>query len=187
MSVHVWHEVAACASTQDLALELLAEQGPGTVLAVHARSQTGGRGREGRSWHDPPGIGLLLSVAARGPLPVTVLDELPRRVVDVLIGAIERVAPELTGRVAWRAPNDLVAPGAAGAKLGGILVDVRTIGAAVEHVVVGIGCNVAGPAFVTPDGRRATTLEALGSGAGLGLDALARDVAGRTARLLSRA
>jgi BirA family biotin operon repressor/biotin-[acetyl-CoA-carboxylase] ligase len=143
-------------STQDEVRERLARAAPGEVVAVRARSQRSGRGREGRTWQDPPGGSLLLSVGVRG-VPVDVLDELPRRIAAALLDAVSPA-----GAVAWKAPNDLVCA-ASGAKVAGVLVDARTSASVVDEVIVGVGCNVTGPAFDTPDGRRATSLQQLGA------------------------
>ncbi len=156
-------ELDRCPSTQDEVLARLADTEPGTLVAVRARSQQDGRGREGRAWQDPPGAALLLSVGVRGPLDITVLEALPARLGMALL---ELLAPD--GQLQWKAPNDLVAS-FGGAKVAGILVDARTVGIHVEHVVVGFGCNVAGPAFTTADGRDASTLEAVGAPTGDGL------------------
>ena len=150
-------ELASCASTQDEVLARLAGAGAGEVVVVRARTQQAGRGREGRTWQDPPGEALLLSVGVRGPLDVTVLDALPSR---IGLALLEVLAPD--GQLRWKAPNDLVAS-RGGAKVAGILVDARTVGAHVDHVVVGVGCNVRGAAFTTTDGRDATTLAAIGA------------------------
>jgi BirA family biotin operon repressor/biotin-[acetyl-CoA-carboxylase] ligase len=154
MSIHRIH-LDACDSTQEEVRERLGEADPGVVVAVTTDSQRAGRGREGRVWEDAPGGAIMLSVGRRGPLPVEVLDELPRRVADVLLATFGA-----GDRVAWKAPNDLV--DSEDAKLAGILVDARTVGDEVEHVIVGVGLNAGGAAFTTEDGRRATTLEALG-------------------------
>ena len=150
-------ELAVCQSTQDEVRDRLDGAAGGTIRAVRTRSQGDGRGREGRVWQDPPGEALLLSVGVQGPLSVDVLADLPRRLGDALLATFD------VSGLAWKAPNDLVARDG-GAKVAGILVDARTVGAVVEHVIVGIGCNVSGAAFVTTDGREATTLEELGAG-----------------------
>lgn len=160
-------ELGACQSTQDEVRARLGGADAGTVVAVRARSQAAGRGREGRSWEDPPGDALLLSVGVQGPLPVDSLVDLPRRLGSALLAAFA------VDGLAWKEPNDLVAE-AGGAKVAGILVDARTVGDQVEQVVVGLGCNVTGGPFTTSDGRAATSLEALGrSSNGLRLEQVA--------------
>jgi BirA family biotin operon repressor/biotin-[acetyl-CoA-carboxylase] ligase len=97
-------------------LRELAESGeaPGTI--VIADEQTGGRGRAGRSWYSPAGLGLWMSVLHESSLP-------PERLAPLSIAAAVSVAGALgdeTGldvRVKW--PNDLLV---GGRKLGGFLV-----------------------------------------------------------------
>ena len=178
MSLHVVH-LGQCSSTQDEVRSRLADAGPGTVVAVSTESQLAGRGRAGRTWHDPPEDALMLSVGAGGPLPVGVLDDLPRRVADCVLDVIGARGGR-PDTITWKAPNDLVAA-ADGAKLAGILVDARTTGDEVGEVVVGIGLNLGSGRFTTPDGRAAVGLAALVDHApdrsALGR-ALARGVAG---------
>ncbi len=127
---------AAIGSTNDAAREL-AQAGapPGTV--VLADYQTHGRGRQGRTWHAPPGKGLLLSMVLRPTLPA---GEATPGVVSVRVGlaavrALERTAGVPIG-LKW--PNDLVA---GGAKLGGILLE-GVMGENDFQLVAGIGLNV---------------------------------------------
>lgn len=147
----------ACDSTQDHARELLDQRPAGSVVTVVARRQHHGRGRGGRRWVDSPGEPLLMSVGRRGPLPLRVLDDLPRRVIDATLDSVAAQCPRAARSVAWKAPNDLV-DAATGAKVAGVLVDSRTRGSSVELVVVGIGINLHGQPFTTDDGRRATSL-----------------------------
>ncbi len=156
-------------STQDAVLKHLRDAEPELVVAVAARRQRAGRGRDGRAWEDPPGDGLLVSIGTAAS-SVDVLDDLPRRVA----ACVQRSVDDPAARVAWKAPNDLV-DATTGAKVAGILVDARTSGARLEHVIVGVGINVSGPAFSTSDGRDATTLEQLG--ASLDADGLVQQVA----------
>lgn len=151
-------ELDSCESTQDEVRARLAGAAPHGVVAVVARSQGAGRGREGRRWEDPPGGALLVSVGVRGPLPIAVLDALPARLGEALLLLLD---PDARA-ICWKAPNDLVAI-VGGDKVAGILVDARTTGTDVDEVVVGFGCNVDGAAFTTSDGRAATTLQACGS------------------------
>lgn len=154
MTIHRIH-LTSCDSTQDAVRERLVDAEPGDVVAVTADTQTAGRGRQGRSWENPPGAAIMASVGRLGPIDAGLLDELPRRIAGALLDVLDA-----GDRIRWSAPNDLV--DADGAKLAGILVDARTLGTQVELVIVGVGINVAGGSFTTRDGRSATTLEALG-------------------------
>ena len=145
-------------STQDEVRRRLSMAPAGGVVVVRARAQREGRGRQGRRWQGPceQGGAMLVSVGVR-EAPLGVLEQLPRRVVEVLHAAI---TPATT--VVWKAPNDLVC-GASGAKVAGVLIDVHSVGACVSELIVGVGCNTSGGAFTTHDGRAATTLAAVGA------------------------
>ncbi|MCA1765127.1 MAG: biotin--[acetyl-CoA-carboxylase] ligase, partial [Desulfobulbaceae bacterium] len=55
-------------STNQVAIDM-AKNGAPTDTVVAAESQTGGRGRLGRSWHSPAGSGLYFSMIMRPALP----------------------------------------------------------------------------------------------------------------------
>ena len=57
------------ASTNDLVARA-GHDGAPQGLVIFAESQTAGRGRLGRRWNSPPGLGLLLSVLLRPIAPV---------------------------------------------------------------------------------------------------------------------
>lgn len=113
----------------------LAREGAPDGTAVLACRQTAGRGRMGRGFESPAGLGLYLSMLWRpvtspeGLLPLTAMAAASA------VLAIRRV----TGadiRIKW--PNDLVLRGK---KLAGILTEASLSGG-VEHVVIGIGVNL---------------------------------------------
>lgn len=171
----------ACESTQDEVRWRLDSREAGAVVAIRTRHQRSGRGREGRTWHDAPDTALLLSVGLQGPAPVAILEELPARIGSALLEVLVDIGA--AGLVQWKSPNDLVAA-ADGAKLAGILIDTRTTGSSVDQVIVGVGCNVRGEAFTTPDGRSATSIDALLRSA-TDIDELARGFAAAIVRELS--
>lgn len=143
-------ELSVVDSTQDEVRSRLVGAAPHEVVAVSARSQRAGRGREGRTWQDPPGSALLLSIGVRGPADPGMLDQLPGDLARIVVACIGVPAT-------WREPNDIVDD--TGAKIGGVLVDARTTGMLVDEVIAGIGLNVTGPAFETADRRAATSIE----------------------------
>lgn len=107
----------------------------GTVWV--AESQTGGRGRQGRTWVSPRGENLLFSVLLR-------ISCVPARVplIALVAGlavrdAVARVLPDRDVLVKW--PNDVLV---SDKKIAGVLVESSVMGTKVEHVVVGIGINV---------------------------------------------
>lgn len=140
LSGHPWAEHLRCfdtiGSTNDEAKALAAAGAPhGTVLI--ADRQTGGRGRLGRSFHSPQGLGIYLSVILRPECPPGELMHLTCATGVAMCDAIERTTGFRPG-IKWT--NDLVA---GRRKLGGILtelsLDSRT--GLVRYAVVGIGLN----------------------------------------------
>ena len=105
----------------------------GTVLL--ADTQTAGRGRLGRHWHSPRGLGLYLSWLVR---PRGDVAWFPRWTLlgAVAAGAACRDVAGAVVRLKW--PNDVVARGR---KLGGVLADLRTSAGGPE-LILGIGLNV---------------------------------------------
>ena len=104
-------------------------------VALIADHQTAGRGRLDRRWEAPPGSNLLLSVLLRD-LPEH-LHEITQRVALAAAAACHRVAVADL-EIKW--PNDLLLNGH---KVAGILAQTGTVGGSVDHVVVGIGLNIA--------------------------------------------
>lgn len=177
-----------CTSTQLVVRDLLAQR-PSRIHVVRCDEQTAGAGRAGRTWENPPGSALMLSVALRGSYPARVLVDLVRRIVDSLAVRLAATFALDPGALAWKSPNDLVCA-ATGAKVAGILADSVTIGDQLQELCVGIGVNVTGAAWTTTaDGRAATTLEALAARELLAgvelLDELACDIGSDIAALLA--
>ena len=114
----------------------LAQEGAPDGTAIIAARQTAGRGRMGRGFESPEGLGLYLSMLWRpvaspeGLLPLTAMASASAAL------AIRRI----TGadvRIKW--PNDLALHGK---KLAGILTEVTLSGSGVDHVVIGLGVNL---------------------------------------------
>ncbi len=130
------HYLATVDSTNAILRSLAAEGEPEGAVVV-ADEQTAGRGRAGRSWFSPPGLGLWLSVLLMPRRPVR--DVAPLSIVTAIsVATALRRDYGVDARVKW--PNDLVA---GARKLGGILLEsLQGAAGAVERVVVGIGLNV---------------------------------------------
>jgi BirA family biotin operon repressor/biotin-[acetyl-CoA-carboxylase] ligase len=126
--------VERCGSTNSV---LLAEKGLARPVLLLADVQTAGRGRRGRRWHSAPGAGLTFSLAVALRRPLRELAALP-----LVAGvAVARALHSLgVARAALKWPNDIVVDGA---KLGGILVETKSLGGAVK-AVIGIGINLRG-------------------------------------------
>jgi BirA family transcriptional regulator, biotin operon repressor / biotin---[acetyl-CoA-carboxylase] ligase len=143
-------------STNERARALAAGGAPHGTL-VTAAEQSGGRGRQGRTWTAPTGRALLCSAVLRDP----------PRLLPLAAGV---AVAELVGdgaRVKW--PNDVLLDGR---KVAGILVEGRP---QEGWAVLGIGVNVAAREHDFPPGLR----DRAGT---LGLDAA--DVEPTLARLL---
>ena len=122
-------------STNTRARELAKDGAPsGTVLI--ADRQTGGRGRLGRSFHSPAGLGLYLSVILRPRCRATELMHLTCAAAVAACRAVEATCPLECG-IKWT--NDLVH---GRHKLGGILTELG-LGrdGTVDYAVIGIGIN----------------------------------------------
>jgi BirA family biotin operon repressor/biotin-[acetyl-CoA-carboxylase] ligase len=119
-------------STMDVAREAAARRAAeGTVVV--AEEQTGGRGRLGRSWINPPGV-LAVSVVLR-----PAMDEL-FRIGMVSSLATSRCVDATTGlRSTIKWPNDVLLRDK---KVSGILMESSLRGQSVDWVIVGIGLNI---------------------------------------------
>jgi BirA family biotin operon repressor/biotin-[acetyl-CoA-carboxylase] ligase len=147
-------------STQDAVLRA-AEAGEPEGLAILARRQTAGRGREGRGWESPVG-NLHLSVLLRPREPA---QHAAQWALLAAVALAEAIAPRLPAGMAaalelkW--PNDVLL---GGAKLAGILAEAATgPRGGLAWLVLGIGTNLA-HAPVLPGGRPTVSLAALGAG-----------------------
>jgi BirA family biotin operon repressor/biotin-[acetyl-CoA-carboxylase] ligase len=148
------HLLAACASTSD-EVASRARAGAEEGLLVVAETQSGGRGRLGRSWHSPAGENLYFSLLLRPTMPPWMIPPL-----TLLVGAVAAGVLEAAGaapRLKW--PNDVLLPTGAGLrKVAGILTEMASERERVRHVVVGVGLNVNGTTFPAELADRATSL-----------------------------
>lgn len=121
-------------STNDEAARL-AEDGAREGTVVWAREQLGGRGRRGRTWASPKG-NLYSSTILRPECAAPRATELGF-VAALAVGDI--VPGDRTVRLKW--PNDVLVDGG---KVAGILLESAIAqDGRVEHVVAGIGINIA--------------------------------------------
>ncbi len=122
-------------STNDVALDLLAEDAPHGTTVV-ANRQTAGRGQRGRGWHSPPSVGLFASVVLRGARPL----ETPTLVVAAVgLGLAEGLEFVSGARIDLKWPNDLWCNGR---KVAGVLVESRGYRPEEPAFVAGMGVNV---------------------------------------------
>ncbi|WP_270933943.1 biotin--[acetyl-CoA-carboxylase] ligase [Falsiroseomonas oryzae] len=125
-------------STSDLLLRLAAAGEP-AGLAVLARRQTAGRGRDGRAWSSPEG-NLYLSVLLRPGGPAR---DVPHWALLAAVALAEALEPGLPDPAALRLkwPNDVLL---GGAKLAGVLCESAADAAGrLDWLVMGFGANLA--------------------------------------------
>ena len=123
-------------STNTHAKKLAAQGAPeGTV--VIAAEQSAGRGRMGRSFHSPSGMGLYLSAILR---PQCAPEQLMHLTCAVAVAACDAISQVTGFRPGIKWINDLVA---GKQKLGGILTElsVNPETGKVSYAVIGIGIN----------------------------------------------
>ncbi len=151
--------VATTGSTNDDARAWAATHAEGRLIVV-ADAQDHGRGRHGRAWSSPSGASLALSVVLRPALPPARLP-----VIALLAGlAARRAIAVRVPAVLLKWPNDVVVEAQDGLrKLAGVLVESSLSGTRVDHVVVGVGVNVARASFPPELEGRATSLAMLGA------------------------
>ena len=124
-----------CGSTND---ELAARAaGAATGTAVIARTQSAGRGRGDHRWHSPPG-NLYASILLRPPIEPARAPAISLVIGIAVARALRRY--RIDARLKW--PNDVVV---GAAKIAGILAESTSRGGGLDHVIAGIGVNVAGP------------------------------------------
>jgi BirA family biotin operon repressor/biotin-[acetyl-CoA-carboxylase] ligase len=125
-------------STNDVAFDCARQKGA-DGLVVLAQSQRKGRGRHGRRWQSPRGANVLMSM----PLADAVAPGGPRRdshellTIAAGLAVAEGIedATGLHGELKW--PNDVLVDGA---KIAGVLVEIRKVAGA-TWAVIGIGIN----------------------------------------------
>lgn len=127
-------------STNTKAKEL-AEQGYPSGTLVVADRQIAGRGRRGRSWDSPAGIGIFMTLLLKPDINPNNASMLT--LVTAL--ATAQAIADVTGaeaKIKW--PNDIVINGK---KVCGILTEMSAQFDYINHIVIGIGINVHNESF----------------------------------------
>lgn len=156
----------------------LAAEGAASAV-VTADCQTAGRGRMGRRFQSPPGLGLYLSVLWRTGLCAETLPTVTPLAAVAVCRAIENVCGLRCG-IKW--PNDLLL---GGRKVCGILTEsaFRPDGTP-DWVIVGIGVNVSQTADdFSPDVAAIATSLRSQLGRDVSRDALAQALVGELTEL----
>jgi BirA family biotin operon repressor/biotin-[acetyl-CoA-carboxylase] ligase len=122
-------------STSDV-VDKLSRDGVPEGIVVFAEAQTKGRGRMGRSWVSPSGLGLWFSVLLRPRMR-------PQSAMQLTVAAATAVTRALRSRcslpigIKW--PNDILVQGR---KLVGILTEMSAELDSVRHLCLGVGMNI---------------------------------------------
>lgn len=114
-----------------------AESGAKEGTVIFTDKQSAGRGRLGRTWHTT-GDALALSIILRPPLSPEKIPQLSLLTAVALQQALSQYCHDI--RIKW--PNDLLINGA---KVSGILTEMRAEPGLVHAVIVGIGINIKAP------------------------------------------
>jgi BirA family biotin operon repressor/biotin-[acetyl-CoA-carboxylase] ligase len=138
-------------STMEAARRALGRGAP--PLLVTAEAQSGGRGREGRSWHSPAGGNLYVTAALPFGGPVPSLPAFTLACGVALHEAASRLlGPDVELSIKW--PNDLLSDGL---KMAGVLCEL--VQAPRDNVVLcGLGVNVNARSFPPPLDAIATSM-----------------------------
>jgi len=145
-------------STNDEAARRAGEGAP-EGLVVWALRQLSGRGRRGRNWVSPSG-NLYCSTLLR---PACQADRAAQIGFVAALGVADTIAARLPAKaVTLKWPNDVLVDGA---KICGILPESSVAAdGRVEHVILGIGVNIASGPDLTAMGYATTCLAAHGAG-----------------------
>jgi BirA family biotin operon repressor/biotin-[acetyl-CoA-carboxylase] ligase len=122
-------------STNDIAAKL-AESGAADGSIVVSEEQTKGRGRLGRQWHSPPGVGIYVSIILRpdfGP------QKAPAISIMTAVALADTFSLHCPGQVRIKWPNDVLL---SGKKAAGILTELSAEKGQVNHIIIGVGMNV---------------------------------------------
>ncbi len=114
----------------------LAEAGAPHGTLVVADCQNAGKGRRGRTWSSPRGMGIWMSILLRPSFPPMCASMLTLVAGMAVVRGVEQ-ACSLHPLIKW--PNDLVLEGK---KICGILTEMSTEDEEIRYVVTGIGINV---------------------------------------------
>lgn len=155
---HVVHYFDNIASTNETA-KRYALDGVAHGTLIVTETQTGGKGRLGRTWHSPRG-GIWISLIVR---PEINMSEVPKFTPIATLAASLAIgkATGLRAMVKW--PNDILV---GGRKVAGILTEMTAEADRVEFMVIGMGINVNFGATDLPrelEGKATTLMDEMGA------------------------
>jgi BirA family transcriptional regulator, biotin operon repressor / biotin---[acetyl-CoA-carboxylase] ligase len=134
-------------SSTNAVAKSLAAKGAREGALVVAGFQKEGRGRKGRTWFSPPGLGLYASLVLRPHLPPSEAFTFSLMSALAVADGIASLDDCLHPAVKW--PNDVLIKGR---KVSGILIELATEADLLDYVIIGFGINVNTDSF--PPGLR---------------------------------
>jgi BirA family biotin operon repressor/biotin-[acetyl-CoA-carboxylase] ligase len=126
-------------STNEEAL-IHAARGAEPGLLIYAEQQTEGRGRKGRRWNSPPGVGLYFTLVVRSRQHQSRWPLLTHVASLALVQALEEFS-NAAGRplaIDLKWPNDVLL---SGKKAAGILLETAISSGGISAAAVGVGIN----------------------------------------------
>ncbi|GAV11173.1 biotin--[acetyl-CoA-carboxylase] ligase [Paenibacillus sp. chi10] len=132
---HQLRIIARTESTQNEAA-VWALEGAADGAVIIAEEQTGGRGRQGKSFHSPAGKGIWMSLILRPQIPLQFTPQLTLLSAVALCRAMKRMTDVDLG-IKW--PNDILYEDK---KVCGILTESSAEDERLVHVIAGIGISV---------------------------------------------
>ena len=133
--------------------KLLADQGAVHGTLVAADSQSGGKGRRGRSWHSPKGSAIAMSLILKPELEPEKASMLTLIQAMAVIKALEDVC-RINPQIKW--PNDILVNEK---KVCGILTEMNLDNAKISSIIIGCGINVNQDDFPEDIAEIATSLK----------------------------
>lgn len=131
----------------------LAEMGAEHGTVVVADSQTGGRGRRGRTWHSPKGTSIAMSMILKPRLETKAASMLTLLQAIAVARSIEEVCG-LETKIKW--PNDILIHEK---KVCGILTEMNLEMTEISSIIIGTGINVNQEEFPADISQIATSLK----------------------------
>ncbi|QGG48760.1 biotin--[acetyl-CoA-carboxylase] ligase [Heliorestis convoluta] len=128
---HFYHSLG---SSNDTAKHL-AREGATEGTVVLAEEQNAGKGRLGRPWHSPAGLGLYFSLIIRPSIPLALAPQVTLLTAVSICKTLEKLDLEPT--IKW--PNDVLLEGK---KVCGILTELSAEMDGIKYLIIGIGINV---------------------------------------------
>ncbi|EPY12388.1 MULTISPECIES: biotin--[acetyl-CoA-carboxylase] ligase [Paenibacillus] len=132
---HQLRIIARTESTQNEAA-VWALEGAADGAVIIAEEQTGGRGRQGKSFHSPAGKGIWMSLILRPQIPLQFTPQLTLLSAVALCRAMKRMTDVDLG-IKW--PNDILYEDK---KVCGILTESSAEDERLVHVIAGVGISV---------------------------------------------